>query len=138
MFALTVVSLALSAGVSLLFNENKKSLLVLCASAFVSGVIILPTINVFNRYAIIIAFGPLAEEICRFFAIRILGQSVVLRLNRWIVGLGFWSTEGFSKCIRFIDEIINWRQVSWLFALRVGGGLWLGHAPHFNCLDRSV
>lgn len=86
MFALAVVSLALSAGVSLLLNENKKSLLVLCASAFVSGVIILPTINVFNRYAIIIAFGPLAEDICRFFChtnSRSIGSFEVESLDSW-------------------------------------------------------
>ncbi len=91
----------------------------LCASALVAGAIILSTTSIFDRYVIIIVFGPLTEEICRFFAIQMLRQSAALRLNRWIVGLGFWAVEGFSKGITFANEIINGREISMLFVLRV-------------------
>lgn len=118
-FALTLVSLALAAGVSLLFRHNRKHLLVLCTSAFAAGAFILPTISIFNRYAIIVAFGPFAEEVCRFVAIHILRHTKDLKLDRWVVGLGFWSLEGFSKSLRFAGEIIGGREISVIFALRI-------------------
>lgn len=117
--ALILLSFALATGVSLLFLENKKQLLVLCVSALVAGAIILPTTSVLNRYVIIVVFGPLTEEICRFFSILMLRKSTALGLNRWVVGLGFWAVEGVSKGITFANEIINGREISMLFVLRV-------------------
>lgn len=105
--ALIIVSLALSAGVSSFFGANKKTLLILCSSSFAASIINLMAFNGFGKYHRAIFLGPLAEEVCRSLAILILGKLVLMRPNRWVAGLGFWSLEGFSKCIRFLDKIVG-------------------------------